>query len=301
MSRYSLFFLALFLILTCTTNNLAPTADSQATSTIPSNIVYYQQTNATSPTSIADIPTAGVAGVHSSISPAYNATYGVIRRGGLIGTAVLLKCGYLITAGHVIDHNSNQQLDDNEKDVLIHSFVTNQSTRCYAVAFGNVLNPEGDYIDIAVLHPRPRKGVPLLQSDIVLSNGNQQVGLPAFTIGMALGSPPTITDGRVSYPLNDIFGRMSVPICGGHSGGGLFMSSNQNCIGIVTGVAVQQHLHVVAGEVIRTQNPVYHVALYVPAKHIRPIIDHVIEREIEILRAYYIIRLLDEIHRQLGR
>jgi S1-C subfamily serine protease len=273
-------------------NSLSRTYNSESTE---SNFIDIRNVESNTSPGIASIHTAGISGIHSSISPAYNATYAIIKRGNIIGTAVLLENGYLITAGHVVDDNNNQQLEDHEKNVTIHSFVTNEATQCHVVAFGNVTNPEADYLDIAVLHPRDT-----LRSNVRLDAQDKPLGLPAFTIGMTGGSPPSITDGRINFPLNDTFGRTSVPIYGGNSGGGLF-SDNQTCIGVVTGVAIEQRVHMLGEHAFRTRTPIYHMALYIPAKHIQPIIDHVIEREIEILRAYYLIRLLDEIHRRMGR
>jgi S1-C subfamily serine protease len=210
--------------------------------------------------------------VHPKIRNAYEGTCAITTNNSLIGTGVLLENGYIVTAAHVVDHNDNKKLDDIEKKVTVYFFLTHLAVDCKVVAFGDVTKtePEGVFLDIAVLEPAIK-----IKSKVKFRKGQTLIGTPIFAIGMTLGSPPCITSGYINYPFNKYLGRASALIYKGNSGGGIFDSETQECLGIVIKVAGEKVRIRVGPFMTIINQPICQLSQYIPSQRILKIINHI--------------------------
>jgi S1-C subfamily serine protease len=157
--------------------------------------------------------------------------------GGTIrGTGVLLKSGIIITNKHVVDVNANGRVSGREKTVTVW-FYTPEKIELQGtvelVSEGNIRR-NGTQYDLAFIrveHP-PESSVTLIDAEDYL---RLEVGEELYALGFPVGEAPAhMTTGVFSTTPDDRFGRCSVSIYFGNSGGGLFQKSTGKLIGINT-------------------------------------------------------------------
>jgi hypothetical protein len=170
--------------------------------------------------------------VHESVSTAYDSIC-MITTGNHIASGVLLESGYVMTAAHVVDHNSNGKIDPSEETFTL-KFPDLKEYQAKALFLGDQKAKQ----DLAIL--LPTKGIPLLGVKIMSDEEYEglQVGTPVYTIGMQNGSfPPNITDGRIiEKPYGSNAHRNSANTYFGNSGGGVFIDNK--LVGIATAVGM---------------------------------------------------------------
>jgi len=209
--------------------------------------------------------------IHPKISNAYQGTCAITTGNCFIGTGVLLDSGYIVTAAHVVDHNNDKLLDDTEKKVKVYFFSKHLPVDCNVVAFGDITKtePDGVFLDIAVLEPSVK-----IRSKLKLRESPALIGTPIFTIGMTLGGPPAITSGHINFPLNKYFGRTSAPIYSGNSGGGVFDSETQECVGFIISVAGRKIPIRLGPYITFIYQPIFHLSQYIPSYRVTKVIRY---------------------------
>lgn len=169
---------------------------------------------------------------HESVSTAYDGIC-MITTGNHIASGVLLESGYVITAAHVVDQNSNGKIDPNEETFTL-KFSNLKEYQAKVLFIGDQDTKQ----DVAIL--LPTEGIPLLGVKMMSDEEYEElkVGTPIYTIGMQNGSfPANITDGRiVSMPYGSNAHRNSCSTYFGNSGGGVFVGDK--LIGIATAVGM---------------------------------------------------------------
>ncbi len=159
--------------------------------------------------------------VNESIRRAFNATC-KIETNGSVGTGVLLDTGYIITAAHLIDLNSNGKIDFNEKIVNVKFY----GDKAMTIKARSVFIGRQNSYDFAMLEPLVK-----IVSDISIAKVTPLYGDEMFTVGMTRGFGPFVTKGYHSWN-RGFSGRASMFIHQGNSGGGVF-SENQTVHGVV--------------------------------------------------------------------
>jgi hypothetical protein len=164
------------------------------------------------------------------ISDAYAATCR-LRSADSIGTGVFLDTGFILTAAHLVDVNQDGVLNYDELSLWAETFGDAASVQTADVIFmGHYLSDERE--DFAILSvPNP------VVSSIHLAENAfcdaQPFGQRIFTIGASQGGSLRVTDGRLDQFVNDVTERATCDILPGNSGGGIFIESNHNLLGIV--------------------------------------------------------------------
>lgn len=206
--------------------------------------------------------------LHPDIGHSFRATCSVSSAKS-VGTGILLSSGYVISTAHGIDLNNNTKLEDSEKNVMLQFWDPPQEIPGEVILLGS-----RNLIDISIIQPKAQ----VARSNVRLISKPPKIGTPVFAIGCALGRPPHITDGRISYPEGNGLGRSSVPIFFGNSGGGLFLASNdRNCVGIMVRMArFNQNVQLIIPDdqglpisiEFELPEPVTHMSEYIPAEKI---------------------------------
>lgn len=144
---------------------------------------------------------------------------GISQNGLQMGTGFLLDTGYVVSAAHVVDLNSNGQLEDNEK------YVTCTFGEIEYLGRVATFNNRHDFVVIEGYFPIPTKpGLHLAAGDVTIAER-------IYTIGATEGRPLMITEGIVGHP-EEGRGRASCFISSGNSGGALF-NDRHEAVGIV--------------------------------------------------------------------
>ena len=170
---------------------------------------------------------------HESVSKAYTGVASVMSNTDIIGSAVLLENGYIVTALHVVDFNGNGVIDQNEQrhKILIH----NRQLFVEADVVSSGKRFSGD--DWAILKPTV-----VIRSQVKIHHMPLSIGAPIFSINSFNGEGPLVIDGRVCRPDGKI-PTNSITVYFGSSGGGIFCSKCQNLIGIVVAGRIQHRIH----------------------------------------------------------
>lgn len=190
------------------------------------------------------------------------------------GSGLILDTGYLITAAHVIDKNRDEKLSLSERKVDL-GFGGIKETNTGRVLFADFKN---DFAILEVDEPRDKS--------IASANGDLIVGDIAHTIGCMSGLPPMMTSGRASYS-EDEYSRLSCPVSGGSSGGGVF-NKDFEFVGVTTAVGLKQVMNkfsmsflvpngddltmVIGGGILPTVNEINHICYYVTVDTIRKVL-----------------------------
>ena len=176
--------------------------------------------------------------VHKSINTAYDSVCMIVTD-SYTASGVLLESGYILTAAHAIDRNSNGKIEKNESIVMLQFSSANHfKVQATAIAIGS---PK-DGLDIAILIPDqevPLPGVKLMATE---EYWQLKIGEPIYIIGMQNGLyPASITDGRITSTKRGSHAhRSSATIYYGSSGGGIF--TNDKLIGIVVAVGIGKQI-----------------------------------------------------------
>lgn len=154
-----------------------------------------------------------------------------VHTGVGVGSGVLLESGYILTAGHNIDRNNNNKIDDDEKiiNARFHAIDFETQLETIALVYSHRVGAKTE-IDIALCRPSekvPLKGVRLYASESYWQD--IKIGTLIHAIGMTNGvTPANITDGRITtYQRDDNLHRNSASTYFGNSGGGVFTSDGR--------------------------------------------------------------------------
>lgn len=173
----------------------------------------------------------------------FASTCAVTTDGDVLGSGVMLKSGYVITNKHVVDLNRDATIQDSEKKYTLKFYYP------YEVEYEGevILTSEGGHpfgpapeFDIAIIKIKnpPSDGADLASDK---EYWNVPVGDRIYTIGNSDGeTPPHITEGMLSFPSDNKFGRSSAPIFFGNSGGGIYRGSTHRLLGINTRIRLKR-------------------------------------------------------------
>lgn len=144
------------------------------------------------------------------------------------GTGIHIGDGYILTAAHVVDSNSDGQFQFSEyvARVTFESSIAETHT-AVILYMGNFKKIENDLALLRIPGPIKRKGVKV-------SSNVGDFGESIYTIGHPKGLPPHITSGNLSYH-SYYTSYISCPVFFGNSGGAVF-NDNGEAIGIVSRV-----------------------------------------------------------------
>lgn len=148
-------------------------------------------------------------------------------------SGVLLKNGYILTAAHCVDHNSNNEIDENEKIVIVRFDDEYYATEVLSLTNWTNVAVEAD---LALLKPSvvvPRVGV----NFATVRNYNlMALGDDIVILSNMASFPTTIADGRLISKNHNI-DRSNANVYFGSSGGGVF-DGDYNLVGIVHAVGM---------------------------------------------------------------
>lgn len=150
-----------------------------------------------------------------------NATCVIKTHSGGLGTGVTLDTGYILTAGHIVDANDDDGIDEAEREVKLTYYGDISEKMEGTVVY---FSPEKD---IAFIEPKFKivRGVKAAKARALL-------GERVVTIGATKGAPPMISPGVISED-DDKTHRVSSYISTGNSGGGVFKDSDNEVVGII--------------------------------------------------------------------
>jgi len=184
------------------------------------------------------------------------------------GTGVLLRSGYILTAKHILDRNSDGVISLEERDVNIKFFYPQDRTykaRTVLAGSGHHSHVFGlDYAILRILKVRRKSLVDVISS---AKYADVAVGEDIYTIGRVSGdSPPSISRGHTAPPVSVLYDRAIMPVFFGNSGGGVFLKSSGELMGIVSRLKLRG-IRGPGGAPIYLQVP--HMAEYLPITVIR--------------------------------
>lgn len=143
-------------------------------------------------------------------------------------TGICLDTGFILTSRHVVDLNSDGDLDWNERFVRV-EFYSDVAEVHTAIVL-HVSKGESDFAVITAPH-KNHSGVKLMSD---ADYEHIAAGMPIFAIGRSGGmNPPHFTDGIKSTDLEEeLLDRAAITIFYGNSGGGLFDEASGELIGL---------------------------------------------------------------------
>lgn len=156
----------------------------------------------------------------------------------LSGTGVLLDTGYIITARHVVDENRNGKIDKGEEDVYVKFFNKKDSP----IKAGKLvwMAPKHDFAFIKLNRPERSK----IRFATVRQYNNAFIGDNVYSFGHWLGKHEVhMTKGVISTSKSPVYGRTSMQVFYGGSGGAVFLERNGLVLGINTNMRLfQRHI-----------------------------------------------------------
>lgn len=177
------------------------------------------------------------------------ATCSMIVNGRVGATGVLLDTGYIVTAAHLFDTDSDGIVLPYEiaNTTISVRMYNRKEFPCHIVGIGLLDRKTNPTDDIAILRP---EGEDLPKSFISLATYREiddlPFGEPIFVIGRSDGLEPHITTGVISNPATSSGRqRVSATVTYGNSGGGVFSLETGKLLGIVTNMkASKRYTHV---------------------------------------------------------
>lgn len=150
----------------------------------------------------------------------------LIKAGRHRGSGAILETGYILTAAHVVDLNRDNKISSNERNVKVifgNGSVDEHNARVFYF---------NSKMDFAII--KPHNACIHVKDGVKIGMMQPELADKVYTIGCTIGQAPILSEGRVSYPLNDK-GRASCFVYSGNSGGPLF-NTDSEIVGVVVGM-----------------------------------------------------------------